>query len=178
MSYESHIFVLHARSIEHTGEESVIAEGVGEEGFTFLECVAPADAKFQVGDRVAVEDEDGRIDHVRSRLTIDELSAVAMQALQEAVTALVEHNEGRFVEVFNTAGPLSIRRHQLDLIPGVGEARRNRILDERDRQPFAGFEDLTDRVQGLSEPESLVAQRIVTELVDQDVQYRLFVKQS
>lgn len=177
MTGDDYVYVLYARSLVHTGEDVVVVEGIGEDSLAFLECEAAAETEFDPGERVPVtEKESERIAHVRQQLAFGDLSQVARDALKGVVTALVEDNEDQFVEFFNTAGAGSLRRHQLEFLSQVGESRRTQILEERARRPFDGFTDLSDRVQGLSDPAALVAQRIVTELSDEDISYRLFVE--
>ena len=173
MADEEYVYVLHARSTAHTGEDAVVIEGIGDADYTLLECETSPDATIAPGDRVSVGDDAST--RIQQRLAYDDLSQVARDQLDHAVTALVEHNEDRFIDFFNTAGPLSLRRHQLDLLPGIGETRRNHILQERERQPFTGFGDLTARITGLPDPASIIAARIVTELTTDDHTYRVFV---
>ena len=70
---------------------------------------------------------------IKSRITYDELTTNAKGDLDAIVLKIVKENEKRFVEVFNTAGPLNIREHALELLPGraidrdIEEIRGHRI---------------------------------------------------
>lgn len=112
MAFEHYVYVLYARSLVHTGEDIVLVEAIGEDSLTLLEGEAPAEAEFHPGERITVgNSEPARIDHVRQRLTYGELSLIARDALETAVTALVRIDEERFVELFNSAESVSLRRH-------------------------------------------------------------------
>jgi competence protein ComEA len=56
---------------------------------------------------------------------------------------------------FALAGPAgaadanTASRAELESIPGIGPAMAGRILEERDRRPFAGWDDLRRRVKGI-----------------------------
>ncbi|MFC7175521.1 DUF655 domain-containing protein, partial [Halosegnis marinus] len=74
------------------------------------------------------------------------------------------------------AQPITLRLHQLNLLPGIGKKLRNDILDERKRKPFESFEELTERVSGLHKPREVLAERIAEELREDDLKYRIFVR--
>ena len=50
-----------------------------------------------------------------------------------------------------------------------------RTFDERKRKPFEGFDELSDRVAGLHRPKEVLVERILEELRDDDLKYRIFV---
>ena len=79
------------------------------------------------------------------------------------------------MDFYNDAQPITLRLHQLNLLPGIGKKLRNSILDERKRKPFEDFDDLTERVAGLHRPKEILAERILEELREEDLKYRIFV---
>ena len=88
---------------------------------------------------------------------------------------IIENNEPRFVNFFNTAQPVTARLHQLDLLYGVGRNLMWEILDERKKGPFKSFQDLKSRVKGLRDPEKMITERVIRELKNKEERHRLFV---
>jgi putative nucleotide binding protein len=144
---------------------------VGE--FELYELVVGDDADVTIGDRVDVYDADfaERVNVVE----YDDLSGGAQSELDYAVEDIVDADERRFVDFYNDAQPITLRLHQLNLLPGIGKKLRNSILDERKRQPFESFEDLKSRVGGLHNPKETLVERILEEIKEDDLKYRTFV---
>jgi len=177
---EEYVYVLEylpgGRSEDRASDEDLI-QGLGTENFTLLEIIPRDDADITIGDHVYVGDEDrDRVERVKRRIDYDDLTQGARKELDYAVEDIIEENEERFIEFFNEAGSVTIRMHQLDLLPGVGEKIRNTILDERKYDPFEGLNDLEDRVDGLHSAEETLADRIIQEIRGEDVKYQLFVR--
>lgn len=159
-------------------QRSAVGYGLDAESFRLFEFAVNDDADVAIGDRVTVEPagERSAVEHPRE-IEFDDLSSGARSELEYVVEELVEDEEQRFVDVFNDAGPITLRLHQLDLLPGIGEKLRNGITDDRKRHgPFESFEDLEDRVDGLHDPEGTIVERIMEELRGEDLKYRLFVR--
>jgi putative nucleotide binding protein len=66
--------------------------------------------------------------------------------------------------VFNNAGPVNIREHSLELLPGVGKKHLQAILKAREEKRFESFSDITKRVSLLQDPIKLLTERVVIEL--------------
>lgn len=155
---------------------SPVAFAVGEEGFTLWELALAEDADIAIADRITVTGEDRHPDIDAARtVEYEDLSGGAESELEYVVEELVEEYEQRFVEFYNDAQPITLRLHQLNLLPGIGKKLRNNILDQRERQPFESFDDIADRVSGLHDPEEVIVERILEELRDEDLKYRNFV---
>ncbi len=77
----------------------------------------------------ALIDEFGRVTEVE----FEDIPSGARSELDYAVEDIVEANEQRFVDFYNDAQPITLRLHQLNLLPGIGKKLRNTILDERKR---------------------------------------------
>ena len=103
------------------------------------------------------------------------VSGSAQSELEYIVEELVEAEEERFVSFYNDAQPITLRLHQLNLLPGIGKKLRNTILDERKRKPFESFEELEERVAGLHDPVSVLVERILEEIQEDDLKYKTFV---
>jgi len=157
-------------------EKQPLAYALDTETFALSELVVDGDGNVSIGDRIDVTD-NAAIDHVRD-IDYDDLPSGAQSELEYVVADLVETEEQRFVDFYNDAQPITLRLHQLDLLPGIGKKIRNGVLDERKRQPFESFADLEARVDGLHNPEEVLVERILEELREEDLKYRTFVRQE
>jgi putative nucleotide binding protein len=149
----------------------VYALGVAD--FDLVECVVTDDADLSIGDRVDLAAAD--VVEVTNHIDYDDLPSGAASELDYAVEDLVAEDERRFVDFYNEAQPITLRLHQLNLLPGIGKKLRNNILDEREGRPFESFADLEARVSGLHNPEDVLVERIIEELREDDLKYRTFV---
>ncbi|MFB6304986.1 MAG: DUF655 domain-containing protein, partial [Haloferacaceae archaeon] len=158
-------------------EKSPVAYALGERDFRLVELELDDEADVSIGDRVVLDppDERDRVTGVRE-VEFEDLSNAARSELEYVVADVVERHEDRFVEFYNEAQPITLRLHQLNLLPGIGKKLRNNVLDERKREPFEDFEDLTDRVSGLHDPAEVLVDRILEELRDEDLKYKIFVR--
>ena len=177
---EEYVYVLDympsGRSSDRSSDEP-LAQGLGVDGFTLLEVVPRTDADVTIGDRVYVGDGDReRVERVKQRIDYGDLTEGSKTELDYAVEDIVEEQEEEFVGFFNEAGSVTIRMHQLDLLPGVGEKIRNTIIDERKYEEFESYEDLEERVSGFHDPKGVIVERILQEIRDEDVKYKLFVR--
>ena len=157
-------------------QKSSLAQALDRDTFALYEFVLEDDADVGIGDEVPPERGTAGIEEVR-RIGFDDLSGGARSELEHVVADLVESEEERFVAFFNDAQPITLRLHQLTLLPGIGDKLRDGILDQRKRQPFESFEDLQRRVSGLHDPQGTLTERIMEELRDEDVKYKLFVRE-
>jgi putative nucleotide binding protein len=156
---------------QHQKEPLAYALGVDE--FHIYELSLDDDDDIAFGDRIDLT-AFGRLTEV----DFEDLPSGARQELEYAVQEIVDADEQRFVDFYNDAQPITLRLHQLNLLPGIGKKLRNTILDERKRKPFESFEDLEERVGGLHSPEEVLVDRIQEELRDDDLKYRIFVRRS
>ena len=153
-----------------------LAHALGIDNFRLYELVVEADDAPSIGDEVAVSPAGEGIDDVR-RIDHDDLSGGARSELIHAVRDVVERDESRFVEFYNEAGPITLRLHQLNLLPGIGDKLRDTILEQRERNPFGTLADVDDRITGLHDPMETLVDRIMEEIRDEDVKYRLFARE-
>ncbi|MGM0591172.1 MAG: DUF655 domain-containing protein [Halobacteriota archaeon] len=153
-----------------------LAYALGETDFRLVELLLTEDSEVTIGDRVCIEPEADRelVERVDD-VDYDSLSNTAHAELEYVVEDIVDGDEDRFVGFYNEAQPITLRLHQLNLLPGIGKKLRNNILDERKRKPFDSFEDLSERVSGLHHPDEVLVERIIEELRDDDLKYKAFV---
>jgi putative nucleotide binding protein len=137
---------------------------LGEEKFTLLEAV-PKVPEIKVGERVYIgKGERDKISVIKGRMLYNDMTEASKSELPIAISMIIKANEKKFVEIFNTASPLNIRMHSLELLPGVGKKHLAAILEARDEKKFESFADITARVSLLQDPVKLIADRVILEL--------------
>ena len=115
-----------------------------------------------------------KISYIKGTLSPDRLTHTARAELPSVIQRIVEANEKLFVQFINNAGPISLRAHQLELLPGVGRKHAQSLIDERKKKPFESFDDMRARVPSV-DPRKVIVDRILAELEDKD-RHRLFVR--
>ena len=158
-------------------KKNPIGYALGETDFRLFELTLEREADVGIGDRVLVEPKADR-ERVASLRDVgyDELSNAAHAELEYVVEEVVDADERRFVDFYNDAQPITLRLHQLNLLPGIGKKLRNNILDERKRGPFESFAEVEDRISGLHDAREVLIERILEELRDDDLKYKTFVR--
>ncbi len=158
-------------------ERSPVALAVGETDFRLVEAALTDDAGINIGDRIEIEPPGGNVKQLRE-IVYDDLSSTAESELEYAIDGILEADEERFVDFYNDAQPITTRLHVLNLLPGIGKKLRNNVLDARKRNPFESYDDIEDRVSGLYDPKDVLAERILEELREEDLKYRIFARRD
>jgi len=154
-----------------------IVQAIGKHHFTLLELVPKKGIFLQPFEEVYVgEGKREKIHHISGKLTPDKLTQTARMQLEEVLVKLLNENEKKFVDFFNKAGPINTRRHQIELLPGLGKKHMWEILEKRKEKEFESLEDLKNRVNLMPDPKKVIFKRILMELNDED-KYKLFVGQ-
>ncbi|WP_410767083.1 DUF655 domain-containing protein [Haloferax sp. DFSO60] len=166
------------RSDNRRFDSPPLGYALAESNFHLLELTLTEDADVSIGDRVLISPVESRDDVERvSRISYDDLSNTAHSELEYVVKDIVDADEPRFVDFYNDAQPITLRLHQLNLLPGIGKKLRDKVLEERKRYgPFESFDDLEERVSGLHHPKDIVIERILEEIDGNDVKYKTFVR--
>jgi len=159
------------------GRGEPIAQVVGDKYFSLLEVVIKKDVNVKNGDKVYIgEGKRDQVDHIKRRIEVKDLTTFAKSELPFVVEKLVKENEAKFVDFFNKAQPISTRLHQLELLPGIGKKHMWDIIEDRKTNgPFKSFEDIKHRIKLIPDPLSMIVKRIMEELENENVRYRLFV---
>ena len=122
------------------------------------------------------KDDRDKIEFIKRRVNFEQLTSTALAELEKAIEKIVEEDEKRFLEFFNQAQPITLRRHQLELLPGMGKKHMQDVLKERDKKPFESFEDLAERVKLLPDPVKTIVKRIMMELEEDNLNHYLFAR--
>jgi putative nucleotide binding protein len=159
-----------------TGRQEPLAQVIGNKYFSLLEVVVRKDVTLKPGEVVYIgESKRDHIDHIKRRITIKDLTTFAKSELPFIVEKLVKENEEKFVNFFNTCRPISTRLHQLELLPGVGKKHMWDIIKERKKGEFKSFKDISQRIKLMPDPANIIIKRVMEELEDDNIRYRLFV---
>ena len=156
-------------------EKSPVALAVGEAEFRLVEIALTDDAGVNIGDRVQIDPDGETVKDLRD-MEYGELTSTAESELEHAINEIIDADTRRFVDFFNDAQPITTRLHVLNLLPGIGKKLRTNVLDARKRQPFESFEDVESRVSGLHNPREVLVERIMEELREEDLKYRIFAR--
>jgi putative nucleotide binding protein len=153
-----------------------VVQLMGTRFFTLLEATVVPNATIVVGQTVNVGKEGRKeISHIKGRIKYEDLTGGAREFLPVMVKKAVAEREHDFVTFINTAKPISIRVHTLDLLPGIGKKNMESLLKEREERPFESFAEMHKRVPTLADPSSVFVHRILSELQGAE-KYYLFTK--
>jgi putative nucleotide binding protein len=156
-------------------QKKPLAQGVGEKHFVLMEMMTKENVVPRSNDRVYIGEGDRpAIDHVKRRITFSELTHSAQMELPIVIEKIILSDENRFLSFFNDAYPITTRLHMLELLPGIGKKLMWAIIDERKKGKFESTAQLVSRVKGLHAPEKLLMNRIMEELKDENIKYRIF----
>lgn len=151
-----------------------IAQAIGKKRFTLLELCPKKGIFLQPNEEVYIgEGKREKIHHILGRLQFDKLTNTGQSTLEFLLKEMVKSHEKEFVEFFNRAQPITIRMHQLELLPGLGKKHMNAIIEARQDKPFESFEDLKSRVKLIPDPEKTIIRRIMLELEGKE-KHRIF----
>lgn len=155
-------FLEHGRA---GGKDEPVAQGIGTENFNLLEVVTREEEHPKGGEELYIGEGDReKVKYIKSRIGFDDLTGNAKSELKYVLRELVEEEEEEFVDFFNDSGPVTPRRHALQLLPGIGKKHMHTVLDEREIEDFESFDEIKERVPAIPEPAQLIIDRIVQEL--------------
>ncbi len=151
-----------------------VAQVIGEKYFTLLD-VAPRKGIILIpGERVYLGPEKReKIHHIIGRINYDKLTSTAKIELEHVVKDLVEKRESEFINWLNKCGAITMRLHQLELLPGIGKKHMWEILNERTKKPFENFEDFKKRLPSVPDIKRAIINRIILEIKGED-KYKVF----
>lgn len=142
-----------------------IAQALGKEHLVLLELVPKKGIFLQPYEEVYTGDgKRDKIHHVIGKIHPSKLTETAKSELNFVIREVVDKNEKKFVDFFNKAGPINTRRHQIELLPGIGKKHMWDIIGKREEKPFESFEDIKLRIKLIPDPKQMIIKRILLEL--------------
>ncbi len=179
---EDHTYVLDylpdGRPDERKYKHETLVLALGEDEFKLFELIPQDGISILVGDRVYIgKDVDKRehIKHVKRRISWKELTHAAQSEVPYVIEEIIDRDPSKFIRFYNEAHPLTKRYHMLELLPGLGRKKMEAIIEERRKGEFKDFEDLMERVPLLHKPKKLVKERIMEELKNPSIKYKIWV---
>ena len=154
-----------------------LAQLIGTEFFTLLEVVPKSNVELKVLEEVYVGKGDrDKIEFIKKRISFKNLTNTSLSDVENAIEAIIKNNEPKFVSFFNDSRSITLKRHQIELLPGMGKKHMLQLIKEREKEPFKSFEDIKTRVHSVPDPIRAMVKRIMEELEGQDIKYYLFVR--
>ena len=142
-----------------------IAQAIGTEQFTLLELSPKNGVDLEIQDTVYIgKGKRDKVYRVLGKLNYENLTATSRVELEYAIREIVEANEEKYVNFFNTTGSLSTRQHSLELIPGIGKKYMWEIINAREEKPFESFKDISERLPTLTDPAGMIVKKVQQEL--------------
>ncbi|MFW6286162.1 MAG: DUF655 domain-containing protein [Nanoarchaeota archaeon] len=173
---EDYAIVLDTVDHKTSFKDKKIVQAVGYNTYLLFELVPKLDVDLVSGDKVYIGDgKREKIQYIKRILSPDDLSSSALSELIYVLIDIINDREKEFVNLFNSAGPISLRRHSLEIIPGVGKKHLKTLLDMREQEIFKSFEDIKQKCSFLPNPQKAIAERILDELNGKTDQ-KFFVK--
>ena len=168
-------YLEHGYPFEQGTMKTPIVQALGLGHLTLLELIPKKGIFLQPHQELYIgEGKRDEIHHIKGRIEMEKLTGTAKSALTQVIENLVDQEETKFIDFFNRAQPLTMRMHQLELLPGLGKKHMWEILEARKEKPFANFDDLKSRVKLLPNPKQVIVKRILAELEGKE-KWKIFV---
>ena len=153
-----------------------IIQAIGFDTYTLFELVAKQGAEVKSGQKVYIGDgKRDEIQYIKRVLFTKNLTPSAESELPFIIMDIIDEKEEMFVQFFNNAGPISLRRHSLELIPGIGKKNLKHIFDLREEKQFESFKDIKERCSFIQDPVKSISTRIYKEVMG-ETEHKFFVK--
>ena len=165
-------FLPHGYPLE--GRMMPVAQAIGADYFTLLQLVPRRGETLQLKEEVYIgSGKRDKISYILGILPKEKLTETAKYQIEDFIQKVIVERESRFVDFFNKAEAINTRLHQLELLPGFGKKHTEAIIEEREKKPFASFDDIKKRVKNIPDPKKVIEKRLIEELT-QSVKYILF----
>lgn len=115
----------------------------------------------------------GDIIKIKRYIGYDQLSPNEQLMLASVVQKHIESSPDSFIHAINSAPPLSLTKHSLELLPNVGKKTMQTIVKEIGLKKFESLEDLKKR-GGIGV--NVIAERVIEEIKSDDEKYYMFLK--
>lgn len=152
-----------------------LVQAIEAPDFNLFELSYKRGAEIKLQDKVVLGP-NSVVGKVRKRLTYHKLTQTSKDLLSSTIEIHIEEAEQLYLSFLNTAGPITTKRHKLSLLPGVGQKLLWEIIDQRNKVPFKSYSDFDERIKSIHNVKTLIAKRILNEIIDDEEKHYLFVK--
>lgn len=148
---------------------------IGAKYLTTLEVILRKGCEeTNVGELLYIgKDKREKVYSIRKKSTESELAKVEELDFLNILETIIKENESYYLNFINNAKPLSLKRHQLQLLPNAGDKNFQKIISERENKLFDSLADFESRTE--FNIVKSIAKRIHLELTDPD-KYFFFVR--
>ena len=168
-------YLEHGYPFEQGMMKTPIVQALGLTHLTVLELIPKKGIHLQPYQEIYIgEGKRDEIHHIKGKIPMEKLTSTARNELKHVVKEMIEKDPSRFITFFNNARPLTMRMHQLELLPGLGKKHMWEVILARKAKPFESFEDIKERVKLIPDPKGMIIKRILAELEGKE-KYKLFV---
>ena len=116
-------------------------------------------------------DDLNQVDHVVGPCDGKHLNEVVQEQLTGVLTTLIKNSPEPHIGFYLRAGPLNLKMHAFQLLPGVGKRTANEMKAARDMGDWSTFENIEKDIG--FDPAHSLAVRYVEELTDEMLKPRL-----
>ena len=142
-----------------------LVQAIGTKYFSLLEISPQEGMTFELDESIYIGDETrDKVDHIDRRIKYEWLTPTAKSELPHVLKEIIEGDEKDYVTFYNTAGTITTRQHKFETLPKIGKRHRDEIIQERERMPFASFQDMRERLKSSPDPAKVIVDKIVEEL--------------
>tara|TARA_Y100000588_G_C13976358_1_gene805206 strand:- start:67 stop:636 length:570 start_codon:yes stop_codon:yes gene_type:complete len=99
-----------------------------------------------------------------SEVRLKDLSGTSQQELVGALSDSILADKERHISFYNSAGPMSLKFHAFQLLPGIGNSKAIQMVNNRGSSGWSSFEEV-DESCGI-ESVRLLAERYIKEMED------------
>ena len=154
-----------------------LAQAIGTQYFTLLEVTPKTGSNFSIGEEIKVgKDNRDKVELIKGRIAFKDLTSTALSELNDTIEEIVEDQTQKYLGFFNKARSISLKRHQLELLPGIGKKHVIELIDQREKSLFESFKDISSKVKNIPDPKKAIVKRILEELEGPEDKHYLFVR--
>lgn len=160
---ESHCRVL---SQEGSGEGGGVINCITENHLHLIKArTKPGCGNLSPGQKLALpDDESSEIAMILGRGRFRDLPNTAQLSLVDVVKQILGDNPKPSLTFYNRAGPVSLKFHAFQLLPGIGPSKAKKMMQSRTSMGWFSFEEVNEACE--IDSLQLIAERLVEELED------------
>ncbi|OYT35499.1 MAG: DNA-binding protein [Candidatus Aenigmarchaeota archaeon ex4484_52] len=152
---------------------------VGDNNFNLLEAVSLPNVSIKIQEKVYIGfGKRNKIKTIKNIINHSKLSSFAQEELENSIERIIEEKQDFFIDFINNMRPLTKKKHQCELLPGIGKKYMWNVINERKKSKFINFDDFNKRVSLGIDIKKSIKKRILEELKNNNIKWRLFNKKN